>query len=208
MKDRFIYVFDPLCSWCYGFHPIVKKILEENQFSNGIEVLCGGNLIGKKKIPVKGRSLKIQRSHEGVGRITGAVFSRYFFDNIIHDHQYVMDSEPGSIAFYVMKTILPEQALSISYSLQQSYYIEGKRLDKRSTFMSVARKFGISRQDFLERFLDPEFKELTYREFERVKELEVHGYPTFLLLKDGEYHDLAEGYTKEEDVRKELSRIG
>ena len=93
MSDRFIYVFDPLCSWCYGFHPTVKKIYEENSNRYGIEVLCGGNYVGKKRMPVKGRSLKMQRAFEGVARITGAEFSQYFIDNIIYNHQYVMDSE-------------------------------------------------------------------------------------------------------------------
>ncbi|MFC2125528.1 DsbA family protein [Bacteroidota bacterium] len=207
MRDRFIYVFDPLCSWCYGFHPTVRKIYEENSDSCEIEVLCGGNFIGEEKMPVKNRSLKIQRAYEGVGRITGAEFSRYFFDNIIHNHQYIMDSEPSCIAFYVMKTILPEKALSISYSLQQCFYIEGRRLDKQATFTALARKYGISKQDFLDKFLDSKYKELTFQEFDRVKEIDVHGYPSFFLLKNGKYHDLAEGFAKEEEVRKELSRI-
>ena len=207
MNDRFIYVFDPLCSWCYGFHPTVKKIYEENSSTYGIEVLSEGNFIGNKKMPVKNRSLKMQRAYEGVGRITGAEFSRYFFDNIIHNHGYIMDSEPSCIAFYVMKTIIPEKALSISYSLQRSFYKEGRRMDRQSTFTNVAKEYGISKQDFLDKFLDPAFKKLTYQEFDRVKEIDVHGYPSFFLIKNGEYFDLAEGYAKEEEVRKELSRF-
>ena len=207
MTDRFIYVFDPLCSWCYGFHPTVKNIYQENSNRYGMEVLCGGNYVGKKKMPVKGKSLKMQRAYEGVGRITGAEFSRYFFDNIIHNHQYVMNSEPSSIAFYVMKTLVPEEALPMSYGLQQSFYVKGKRMDRKATFTGVARQFGIDKQEFLDMYLDPVFKQRTYEEFDRVKEIDVHGYPSFFLFKDGEYHELAEGYSKEEEVRKELTRI-
>ena len=148
----------------------------------------------------------MQRAYEGVGRITGAEFSRYFFDNIIHNHQYIMDSEPSSIAFYVMKTLRPLEALPISYSLQQSFYVKGKRMDRKATFTGVARQFGIDNQEFLDKYLDPDFKQRTLQEFDRVKEIGVHGYPSFLLLKDGEYHELVEGYAKEEEVRKELSQ--
>ena len=207
MADKLIYVFDPLCGWCYGFHPVVTNIWNDLAERYPIEVLCGGNYTGKKKMPVKGKSLKMQRAYEGVNRVSGAVFSRYFFDNILYNHQYVMDSEPSCIAFCVMKSFLPDKALEIAYSLQESFFKYGKRMDRKATFTSLAQSFGIPKPVFTGRLLDPESREMTWREFQRVKEIEVHGYPSLFLQVDGTYLNLTEGFSREEDVRKELSAI-
>ena len=80
-------------------------------------------------------------------------------------------------------------------------------MDRRVTFTKVAQSFGIPKPEFTERYLDPGSRNIAYREFERVKEIEVHGYPSLFLLKNGKYLDLAEGFTKEEDIRNQLNAI-
>lgn len=41
MKPTLIYVSDAYCCWCYGFSPVVNRIVDENRDAVNVEILSG-----------------------------------------------------------------------------------------------------------------------------------------------------------------------
>ena len=43
MSDlRFVYFADPMCSWCYGFSPVITALAERFEGRLGLQVVMGG----------------------------------------------------------------------------------------------------------------------------------------------------------------------
>jgi len=41
-KPEFIYVADPMCSWCWGFAPVSKRLHAEYAATVGLRLVLGG----------------------------------------------------------------------------------------------------------------------------------------------------------------------
>ena len=44
-----IYVMDPMCSWCYGFAPVIKRLVAEQEGTLQFKLVMGGLRPGTEK---------------------------------------------------------------------------------------------------------------------------------------------------------------
>lgn len=51
-RSEIIYVFDPLCGWCYGFSPVIKQAYDSYKDKADFKVLAGGMVIGDQIGPI------------------------------------------------------------------------------------------------------------------------------------------------------------
>jgi len=63
MKNKIIYVWDPMCGWCYGFEPQMEKFQEKYRDEYDFEVIIGGMVL-----PPNGHSMAQMR-----GFLQGAI---------------------------------------------------------------------------------------------------------------------------------------
>ena len=43
-----LYLFDPLCGWCYGMSPVIQRVRQEFAGRVEVSVLCGGMVTGEQ----------------------------------------------------------------------------------------------------------------------------------------------------------------
>jgi putative protein-disulfide isomerase len=51
-RPEIIYVFDPLCGWCYGFSPVIKQAYDTYKDKADFKVITGGMIIGDQISPI------------------------------------------------------------------------------------------------------------------------------------------------------------
>jgi len=42
MKPELIFIIDPMCSWCWGFHPVIKELREKHSDKYRYSLVVGG----------------------------------------------------------------------------------------------------------------------------------------------------------------------
>ncbi|MTI30926.1 DsbA family protein, partial [Xanthovirga aplysinae] len=121
MKPKFIYVFDPLCGWCYSFSPVVKKIHDYYQEAADFSVLSGGMRVGSNVGPIYEMAPIINPGMPRIKELTGVEFGSNFKE-LLQEGSYRYDSEPACIALTVFKEINEKDALAFASDMQKALF--------------------------------------------------------------------------------------
>lgn len=110
MKPSLIYAYDPLCGWCFGFHPIVEKLKNRFETNLNLKVVPGGLATGKNAQKIKEGHPYILSSLRQVEEITGVGFGENF-KLLAEEGSYFYNSEPSCRIQNVVNELSPGFAL-------------------------------------------------------------------------------------------------
>jgi len=190
MEREIIYVGDPMCSWCWGFSPVLQKIVKKYGESAPMRLVVGG-LHAFDTDPMSDEyKARIKHHWEQVAEATGQPFNYAFFER----DGFVLDTEPACRASVVVRNIKPDALLSFYERIHKGYYVEDTDTTKLETFVDYADKEGIDKNAFAEAFDSEEAKQETINDFTWCQQSGVTGFPTVVLREDDTLAALSVGY--------------
>ena len=205
MKPKLLYIYDPLCGWCYGFSPVVKKIWQHYGDRMRCEVLSGGMAIGQRAQPIGAGWSFIGRSLHVVEETAGVQFGEPF-RQLVQEGTYRYDSEPPCIAMTVFKTYRPESAVLFAHDLQRALFYYGRDLNDAETYRTLVQTYDIDDDEFVKKLGEDRYRTATYEEFDTVSAMGVNGFPTLVYLDGEQGMALARGYRRYESIAPALDK--
>jgi putative protein-disulfide isomerase len=194
-KPEIIYVYDPLCGWCYGFTPVMLKLKEKYGDSIKFSVVSGGMMIGERQGPVGEIAPFIKSAHKQIEETTNVKFGDRFINVVLEDGKMFFSSKPPSLALTVFKSLNKDQSLEYAHAIQKMIYYDGKDLNQISSYTGLLDPFGIDSSEFVKRFNDSTYKVKTSEDFKYAAfELKVDGYPAVFLKKGNKIKAITRGY--------------
>jgi len=206
IKDTIYYVYDPLCSWCYGFSPVIKKLKNVYQDQIDFQVISGGMQSGERKQPVSAIRDYLKGAYKNVTERTGVVFGDKFM-TVLEDGNRMLDSIPPSIALSVIKDKKPEEALNFAATIQEAIYYDGMDWNSVEAYYPYLEKYDIDAEDFKMNFEDPVYKEKTLEDFKMAANFGVTGFPSVILKKDDNYYMIAQGFVPFEQLNATIEQV-
>ncbi|MBC7914422.1 MAG: DsbA family protein [Pyrinomonadaceae bacterium] len=204
---KIIYVFDALCSWCYGFSPVIKTLFETYQDKFEFEVISGGMILGDRAGPIGEVASYINSSYKNIESTTGIKFGKAFLTHL-EKGAMRFSSEKPAIALSVFKSFQPERAVVFAHDLQQSIYFDGKDPNHNELYRYLAVNFGIDPDEFEKKLMFEEYHNAAYYDFALAKQLQVESYPAVLLQEsESKFYLLAKGYTDFETLGLRITNI-
>jgi len=210
MKPILIYCYDAYCGWCYGFSPVIKKIVAEYNHSFDVEVLSGGMMIGERTMPIEKIGPYIQGAYKRVEEITGIQFGEDFLWHINNPDKsdWVMNSEKPAIALCIFKELQPNLQLDFASDLQYALNYEGRDLDDDEAYRHLLEKYTIDAVDFYSKLKNDAYREKAYYEFALCKQLSVDSFPQVLVqFNETKFFLLSKGYTDFETLDKRMQSV-
>lgn len=200
------YFYDPLCSWCYGFSPVIKAFQEKYKSQMDFEIISGGMVKGESEKPIGDMSDFIRDAHQRIETTSGVEFGPGF-KRRLDEGTTVFSSVPGAVALSVFKSFDEEQAISYASDIQYAIYHDGIDPNDQAEYAKLAEAYGISTEEFLSRMQKDEFRKDAYDDFSVAQQFGVKGYPTTVLFAKNEYFLLSRGYTNLETLEKTLESV-
>ena len=195
-----LYIADPMCSWCWGFSPVMESIREKYRDLIHIDLLVGGLRPGNTERFDDQRREYILGHWKAVHERTGQPFNFEFR----MEPGFTYDTEPASRAVVTVRAIRPDLVFPIFYDLQRAFYADNRDITRESVLADIASSHGLGQGEFLHSFRHPDMKKQSWQEFERCRELGITGFPS-LLGKNGEaYTSLAHGYMPFDTLRPHI----
>ncbi|MEW6332311.1 MAG: DsbA family protein [Pseudomonadota bacterium] len=174
------YFADPMCSWCWGFAPVIAAIRERYAERMQIALMLGGLRPGTTEaMTPKLREEILHHWHE-VQRMTGQPFA---FEGAMPGG-FVYDTEPPSRAVIAVGEIDAAAVFPYFKSVQEAFYAHGRNVVLADTLAELAQQHNIGSAAFLDRFHSDEIRQKTRTHFEITRQSGVRGFPT-VLLQDG-----------------------
>ncbi|MCB1169371.1 MAG: DsbA family protein [Leptospiraceae bacterium] len=191
-QEAVLYVGDPMCSWCYGFNPVLSKVEEVYGDRIPVKAVMGGLRPGELAEPLDERLSRFLRHHwKQVEEATGQPFGYEFLDR----EGFVYDTEPACRAVVAFRNFLPSREFSFFSDLQSAFYRDGKDPTDVRTFQELAETYDLDGQKYLEFFGSDEARYQTSLDFQLGRAVGVTGFPALVHLKDQRAMVISYGYT-------------
>ncbi len=206
IKDTIYYVYDPLCSWCYGFSPVIKKLKTEYHDKFDFQVISGGMQTGERKQPVSAIRDYLMGAYKNVTERTGVEFGDNFMA-ILEEGNRMLDSIPPSIALSIVKDLNPKEALNFAATIQEAIYFNGFDWNSVDAYIPYLKAYNINPEDFKIKFKEPLYKEKTLEDFKLAANFGVTGFPSVILKKDDKYFLVAQGFVPFEQLEATIQQV-
>ena len=150
---RLVYFADPMCSWCYGFSPVIGAIAERFEARMPLDTSSWAACAPatRRAHAPAGQGLYPQRLDPGDGA-TGQPFDFAFLER----DGFVYDTEPACRAVVTVRRLMPKLALAFMGRVQQAFYAENRDMTSPDEIAAVAEEAGLEREAFADAFLAPE----------------------------------------------------
>lgn len=206
-KPKIIYVFDPMCGWCYAFGSVMEQFYQQHQNDYDFDVVTGGMVTGENQKPLSYMRDYIKGAIPRLEKMTGATFGKKYINDILEPGTYISSSEKPSFAFVAFKQLQPKNAIAFAHSLQKTFFLEGNSLNEDSTYNLLSKNYQTDSTSFINAIHNAEIKKATFQEFDLVKQWGISGFPAVVLFYKNKGYMVANGYTTLENLTTSLQKI-
>jgi len=195
-RPELIYIGDPMCSWCWGFAPVLESLRDE--FALPVEVIAGGLRPGPEaRIMDHTMRSFLHWEWSRIGELTGQPFDFAALDREV----WTYDTELPAMAVVTMRAIDASKTLDFFLRLQRAFYADNVDVTDPDVYPAVASEFGLDGASFVEQMLSEDAKAAAWSDFARSREMGIAGFPTLVLRTGSRARLLTYGYRTAETLR-------
>ena len=180
---EFVYVGDPMCSWCWGFAPVLERM--QAVYDIPIRVVVGGLRPGPEAEVLDDRLERFLAHHwHQVAEASGQPFDDRFLGR---RDGWKYDTELPATAVVAMRSLDEQATLAFHTRLQRAFYAEGVDITDPGVYPALLEGFAVDPEEFAQRLDSEEMRGRAWSDFAEARSLGVTGFPA-LLVSDGESH--------------------
>jgi len=202
MQQRTLYfVVDPMCSWCWGFAPVIGQIRSAFADRYDISLVVGGlRTEGEMTWNEEGRAYL--RSHwEAVASQTGQPFD----GTLLEREAFTYDTYPACKAVVTVRELLGEDAAFVYlHTIQHAFYAQGIDITKpRLLYGYYEQLFGNSGK-FAFMYGTERIETLTAHDFAKARSMGATAFPSVVVVDEAGHMVCRKGYQSVETLTKLL----
>ncbi|MEZ5842487.1 MAG: DsbA family protein [Hyphomicrobiaceae bacterium] len=188
---HFLYFADPMCSWCYGFSPVITELSRRFGDELPLRIVVGGLRAFNTRAMRPEDKAYIRDAWTRVSAASGQVFDHAFFER----DGFIYDTEPACRAVVAMRRRAPGKALAMMSAISAAFYAGNRDTTDTGVLADVAAGLGEERDEFVADLLAPETRNETVGDFQFAQQAGVGGFPCLVAgtMRDG-YTLVTNGY--------------
>jgi len=195
-SKELLYIADPMCSWCWGFAPVITAVRKKYADTLDISLTLGGLRPGTTEPLAENLKQQVLHHWHEVHKATGQPFC---FDFSLPEG-FCYDTEPSCRAAVCVRELAPDQTFDYFDALHHAFYAENRDLTDTDILADLAEAHGIDRNEFLKLFESKEAQLKTHNDFARAQSFGMQGFPAAILQDDRGPALLTVGYQPFEEI--------
>ena len=197
-NSKLIYVYDPMCSWCWGYKNTWQKLQEKLATIIDIEYRVGGLAPDSNETMPLPMQQFLQQTWQRIASQTGADFNFDFWQQC----QPKRSTYPACRAVMVARQYDKEQAML--EAIQHGYYLNAKNPSQLSTLANIAESINIPQSDFIRLIQSDKVEQQLQNELNFVHQLPIQGFPSLVLEIEQQYFAIAIDYQNENTTYQQI----
>jgi len=192
---KLVYFVSPMCSWCWGFSPVLQQLKVSFPAYDIRLVLTPFRIDTTQPMDDALRNYVLGQ-WQNVHKTTGQPFDFRF----AMPTDFIYNTRLVCLSIKAFIKQLPEQELDYLHSLQHVFYTENKDLTNEDILIEIANNFIIDTTLFADDISSKEIADQLESDFKLCQQLAIQSYPTLMTESDGSYAVLASGYTPYDEL--------
>lgn len=188
-----------MCSWCWGFSPVIERVRDDTRDRLKIALVLGGLRHETAPMTAAQREDILHHWHQ-VHERTGQPFR---FEGALPPG-FIYDTEPACRAVVTLGSLDPAQIFPLFKAIQTAFYAEGRDVTQPAVLAELAAALGVDPQAFQQAFDSDAAHSKTQAHFRQARQAGVRGFPALILQQDTQLHPIVNGCQPLDTVRAAL----
>lgn len=179
---RLFYIHDPMCSWCYGFAPVLTDLLSRLPDDLTFTRLLGGLAPDSDQAMPDALQAKLQDTWRLIeDRIPGTRFNFDFW----RECSPRRSTWPACRAVIVTRELNPMLEQAMIGAIQRAYYRQARNPSDTDTLTGLAEELGLDGDRFRARLHAPETRAALQEEIAASRRIGADSFPSLRLQLGG-----------------------
>lgn len=137
-----IYLFDPLCGWCYGASPMIAALA--TQPGAVLDLVPVGLFAGAGAFTLSPAFRQhVVAADARIAAVSGQLFSDTYRENVLGATEGMVDSGPATLALTAVRLEAPTRELEVLKRLQQARYVDGRDITRTESVAEILAEAGL-----------------------------------------------------------------
>lgn len=201
---KLYYIHDPMCSWCWAFHPIYLQLQEKLPQEIQIVRLLGGlapdceqAMPTDTKRYVIGQWQKIQRE----------------VPNIEFNFDFWTHCQPRRSTYPACRAVIAARQQGdhfdelMTYAIQQAYYLQAKNPSDYATLIELAAQIGCDKVIFEKNLNAHKTHKVLQQELAKIKQFNVYSFPSLLISNNNYTQTIPTDYHQADSILSVIKKL-
>lgn len=203
-KFQLFYVYDPMCSWCWGYRPTWLALQEslKKEFPEIDVVYLLGGLApdSNEPMPIDMQQF-LSKTWQTISDQLGTQFNFDFWKQC----QPRRSTYPACRACLIARESGLEEQMN--FAIQQAYYLQAQNPSDETTLIALAEQIGLDKKLFSEQLTATLTDQKLMDELDKAQSLPIRGFPSLVLSNDGVYQAVELDYQNWKNSFKAIEKI-
>lgn len=190
-NGKLIYVYDPMCSWCWGYKNTWQKLQAKLAGVIDIDYRVGGLAPDSDEPMPLPMQQFLQQTWQRIANQTGAKFNFDFWQHC----QPKRSTYPACRAVLVARSYNKEREML--EAIQRGYYLNAQNPSELTTLSEFSSAINIPKDEFIGLLQSDEIQQQLLDELNYVQQLPVQGFPSLVLEIDQQLFAITIDYQNE-----------
>ncbi len=192
--SELIFVIDPMCSWCWGFHPVMEELRHKYSNSYKFSLIAGGLRTSGQMEWNEQSKMYLKQNWDAVAKRTGQPFSTKLLNKPIFDY----NTYPACKAIITVRELWGDEA-SFDYlsSIQKAFYAEGRditSIDVLTSYVTYEKK------EFQAFYISQRAELLMQHDFSKARSMGANAFPSVVRIDEDGHMVCMNGYRSLEEI--------
>lgn len=196
MKKEIIFVVDPMCSWCWGFAPVIEALRKSDTFT--FSLVVGGLRTSGEMRWDEGAKQYLQSHWEEVSQRTGQPFSNALFAK----EQFNYDTYPACKAVLSVRELFGmNKAFEYLHIIQNAFYTKAEDVTQPEVLIKLLNLNRIEMEKFETFYKSQRAQTLIEHDFAKARSMGANAFPSVVLIDEEGHMVCQKGYRNLEDMK-------
>jgi putative protein-disulfide isomerase len=203
-KKELIFVVDPMCSWCWGFAPVMEELRATLSDSYDLSLVMGG-LRTKGEMIWDASSKEYLKGHwEEVEKRTGQTFRYSLFEK----EEFEYDTYPSCKAIVTVRELFGmKSAFDYLHTIQEAFYTRGEDVTNVDVLITVLKETGLDSTLFKTFFQSERAELLMQHDFAKARSMGANAFPSVVIIDEEGHMVCQKGYRSLLEMKKNIEGI-
>ena len=188
-----IFVIDPMCSWCWGFHPVIKELRERHSDTYEFSLVVGG-------LRTKGQMAWTEESKGYLAQNWNAVAlqtKQPFSFSLLNREAFDYDTYPACKAIVTIRELWGEEiAFEYFEKIQEAFYVRGEDI----TSFEILLSYVDNKEKFLKFYESERAELLMQHDFSKARSMGANTFPSTVKIDEQGHMCCVQGYQSLEGI--------
>ena len=178
MKPQLYYIYDPMCSWCWGYAPTWQRLKKE--LAPHVDIIYGLGGLAKDCDEIMPEEMQtfLQQTWRNISQQLGTEFNYDFWQQCLPRRS----TYPACRATIIARG--SDKELAMLTAIQHAYYLHAKNPSDLDTLHALAVEIGLDSSDFLTQMNSAQVDNIFKKEMTTMRNLSINGFPSLVLVQN------------------------